>query len=276
MRNDRVIKTFFEEFVEAFFPDEYPYINFSSVQFLEQEVFTDIVKGERREIDILAEVSLKCENRIILIHVEPQSTLQKEFHEHMFIYCSRLYEKFRKPILPIGVFSYNDRKDVPSEFQIKLPTISVLQFRYLQLHLIKKDWRAFIRSDNPAAAALLSKMGYTEEERVQVRLEFLKMVSRMELNPAEMVLPYGFFDTYLKLNDEEEKQMREEAPHLPEEEANRIMKLPNYYFDKGKEEGKEEVVYNMLKNDLTDEMISNLTGLSITKVKELRKKQDSD
>jgi hypothetical protein len=73
---------------------------------MEQEVFTDIVKGEKREIDILAEVSLKGENRIILIHVEPQSTLQNEFHERMFIYCSRLYEKFRKPILPIGVFSW--------------------------------------------------------------------------------------------------------------------------------------------------------------------------
>jgi hypothetical protein len=270
-----LIKTFFEEFVEAFFPEEYAYINFSSVQFLEQEVFTDLVKGERREIDILAEVSLKGENQIILIHVEPQSTLQKEFHERMFIYCSRLYEKFRKPILPIGVFSYNDRRDVPSEFQINLPTISVLQFRYLHLHLIKKDWRSFIRSDNPAAAALLSKMGYTEEERVQVRLEFLKMVSRMELDPAEMALLYGFFDTYLKLNDEEEKQMREEASHLPEEEANRVLALPNYYFDKGIEQGKfqekVETIKRLYKLSMTIEQIAEAVCLDREKVEEIIK-----
>lgn len=55
----------------------------------------------------------------------------------------------------------------------------------MQLHLIKKNWRTFIRRDNPAAAAMLSKMGYTEEERVQVKLEFLRMLKRMELNPAK-------------------------------------------------------------------------------------------
>jgi len=98
-----LIKTFFQEFVEVFFPKEYPYINFSTVKFMEQEVFTDIVKGEKREIDILAEVSLKGEDQIILIHVEPQSSYQKQFHERTFIYCTRLYEKYRKPILSIAV-----------------------------------------------------------------------------------------------------------------------------------------------------------------------------
>jgi len=149
-----------------------------------------------------------------------------------------------------------------------------LEFRYLQLHLVKKDWKKFIESDNPAAAALLCKMGYDEKERVQVRLEFLKMVSRMELDPAQMELLYGFFDTYLKLNDEEEKEVREEISHLPKEEADRVMELPNYYYDKGVEKGLEKVVYNMLKNGYSDEAICNITGLSVMKVKEMRKKQD--
>lgn len=44
-----LIQTFFEEFIEGFFPEIYPQINFSSIKFLEQEVFTDIIKGERLE-----------------------------------------------------------------------------------------------------------------------------------------------------------------------------------------------------------------------------------
>lgn len=48
-----LIQTFFEEYIEAFFPRVYTYIDFSSVTFLEQEVFTDILKGEKRRIDIL-------------------------------------------------------------------------------------------------------------------------------------------------------------------------------------------------------------------------------
>jgi hypothetical protein len=41
-----LIQTFFQEFMEAFFSKEHATINYSTVTFLEQEVFTDIVKGE--------------------------------------------------------------------------------------------------------------------------------------------------------------------------------------------------------------------------------------
>lgn len=251
-------------------------MKFSSVTFLEQEVFTDILVGEKRQIDILAEVNLKGKERIVLIHIEPQSTYQKEFHERMFIYCSLLYEKHRKPILPIAVFSYNDPKDVQDIFTIDFPEIEVLHFRYLQLHLIKKNWRNFIESNNPVAAALLSKMGYTEDERIQVRLEFLRMVSRMELNPAKMKLLYGFFDTYLKLNDKEEKQMREKISHLPKEEADRVLELPNYYFDKGVEKGIEKIIHNMLKQGFSDETIEKATGLSLKEVNKIKEKRNGD
>lgn len=39
---------------------------------------------------------------------------------------------------------------------------------------------------------------------VQVKLEFLRMLVRMELGPARMTILTGFFETYLKLNEEEE------------------------------------------------------------------------
>src|SRR5699024_9653063 len=214
------------------------------------------------------------ENKLVLIHVEPQSSYQKEFHERMFIYCSRLYEKFRKPILPIAVFSYNEEKDVSGKFIIDFPTFPVLEFRYLQLHLIKKNWRAFIHKDNPAAAALLSKMGYTEKERVQVKLEFLRTLSRMELNPAKLKLIYGFFETYLKLNEKEEKQMREKIANLPKDEADRVLELPNSYFEEGMEKGMERVVVNMFKKGFPNETIVEITGLSKEKVQEIKKGLD--
>lgn len=117
-----LIQTFIEEFIEDFFPEEYAVINFSTLRFLEQEVYTDILKGEKRRIDILAEVTLAGKEKIVLIHIEPQASYQKEFHERMFIYCSRLYEKHRKPILPIAVFSYTNKKEVPTQFNLDFST----------------------------------------------------------------------------------------------------------------------------------------------------------
>ncbi|MCC3358753.1 transposase [Bacillus sp. REN16] len=270
-----LIKSFFQEFMEAFFPEECAFINFSTVKFMEQEVITDIFKGEKRRIDILAEVTMKFEDKLILIHVEPQSYYQEEFNERMFIYLSRLYEKYRIPILPIAVFSYNERKDIPQKFTINFPTSQILEFNYLQLHLKKKNWREFIKTDNPAVAALLSNMGYTKEERIQVRLEFLRMISRMELDPARMELLYGFFETYLKLTREEEVQVEKEIAKLPEEEADRILELPNSYFERGIEKGMEkrgvELVKNMHKRGLSVEQIADYSGISLEKVKEIIK-----
>ncbi|WP_276282961.1 hypothetical protein [Virgibacillus indicus] len=37
---------------------------------------------------------------------------------------------------------------------------------------------------------MMSKMGYKEEERVQVKKEFLLMITRMQLDPAKQHLIY--------------------------------------------------------------------------------------
>ena len=58
-------------------------------------------------MDIIVETRLKTEPGLILVHVEPQSYIQKNFNERMFIYFSRLYEKYRRKILPIVIFSYD-------------------------------------------------------------------------------------------------------------------------------------------------------------------------
>jgi hypothetical protein len=52
-------------------------------------------------------------------------------------------------------------------------------------------------------------MGYTNKEKVQVKKEFLRMLVRLELDPARMHLIAGFFDTYLKLDEKENIELRE-------------------------------------------------------------------
>jgi hypothetical protein len=64
-------------------------------------------------VDILVETSLKGQPGLILVHIEPQSYVQKNFNERMFIYFSRLYEKYRRKILPVAVFGYDRVRDEP-------------------------------------------------------------------------------------------------------------------------------------------------------------------
>ncbi|MCT1902870.1 Rpn family recombination-promoting nuclease/putative transposase [Oceanobacillus sojae] len=281
MKHDRLtkklIQEFFEEFIEAFFPNLHPHIDFSKVTFLEQEVYLDYIKGRKKEIDVLAEVKLNHQDKILHIHTEAQSTREADFPERMFLYFSYLYAKHRKPIQPIAVLSYNRKKDEPTQFKIDTPTQEVLQFNFLQLHLKKKNWREYIESDNPAAAALLSQMGYEEHERVQVKLEFLRMITRMKIDPAKMEFLYGYFETYLKLNKEEEAQMMEQMENLPEEEKDMVMQLPNSYFERGKEEGIEEgikkrnqeIALELIARGMPIDQIAEITKLKIEDIEKL-------
>jgi hypothetical protein len=112
-----------------------------------------------------------------------------------------------------------------------------MRFRFYTLELKKRNWKDFIQSDNPAAAALMSKMGYQRDEKVQVKKEFLRMLVRLQLDPARTQLLTGFFETYLKLNNREEKLLETELNQLPAEEVDKIMELTTSWQEKGRMEG---------------------------------------
>lgn len=288
----QLLHTFFYEFLEAFFPEVHRSIDFSSLKPLSEEMFTDLVEGESRRADIIIETKLKNQETLIIIHIEPQSYGQPNFHERMYHYFSMLYNKYRKPILPIAIFTYDQKRNEQNQFTVSFPFFHVLTFQFLMLELRKMNWRTFIHTNNPVAVALLSKMGYTEKEKVQVKMEFLRMLVKMELNPAKAVLINGFFETYLTLNESEEEELMEEIKQLDKQESELIFKLPNSWREKGiaegirkgREEGiqkgiaegiqqeKMQTALEMLREGLSIELIAKVTKLGFNEIQDLREK----
>ena len=286
----QLLHTFFSEFMEAFFPEAHRSIDFSSLKPLSEEMFTDLIEGESRRADIIIETKLKDRETLIIIHVEPQSYGQPYFHERMYHYFSLLYNKYRKPILPIAIFSYDQKRMEQNQFTVSFPFFHVLTFQFLMLELKKMNWRSFIDTKNPVAAALLSKMGYTEKEKVQVKKEFLRMLVKMNLNSAKAELINGFFETYLTLNKSEEEELMEEIKQLDQIEYEQIIKLPNTWREKGIAEGiqkgraegiqkgiaegiqkeKRQTALEMLREGLSVELITKITKLNRNEIEELR------
>lgn len=267
-----LINNFFVEFLDVFFPEVHAGIDFESVKPLSEELYTDLIKGENRRVDIVIEAKLKGTDTLIIIHVEPQSTHQDDFHKRMYLYFSLLYNKYRKTILPIVIFSYDGKHTEVDEFKIEFPFFHVLTFNFLMLELKKKNWRDYIKSDNPVAAALLGKMGYRKEEKVQVKIEFLKMLVRMKLDPARTRFINDFFEQYLKLDGKEEVEFMREINRTENAEEFKFTQLPNSWEDRGIRKGKEAVVLKMLKEGLPMDVITKVTDLdkeAIEKLKEL-------
>lgn len=152
---------------------------------------------------------------------------------------------------------------------------TIEQGDFFQNIVKKQNWRDFILSENPVAAALLSKMGYTKKEKVQVKKEFLRMIVRMNIDVARQTLITGFFETYLQLTTLEEDQLLDEVKQIKKEEGEKIMEVMVSYERKGMEKGieieKVKIAKKMLSKGTELEFIVEVTGLTKEEVLRLKK-----
>jgi predicted transposase/invertase (TIGR01784 family) len=239
-----LLHEFFVEFMQIFFPHINKYLDLSHVRFLQQEIISGLSQRNKGFVDLLVEVKLKGNTKkgTVLIHMEHQATKQKDFSRRMYRYFQKLDFKHRRPVIPVAIFAYKHipREEEPQEYIISYPFGEVLRFRFFKLELKKLNWREYLKSENPAALALMSKMGYTKEEKVQVKLEFLRMITSLKLDPQKMDLLIHFFDTYLILNQQEKKRLNQQLAMLEPEEVSKVRKYTNSWKEEGRKEGRRE------------------------------------
>jgi predicted transposase/invertase (TIGR01784 family) len=71
--------------------------------------------------------------------------------------------------------------------------------------------------------------------------------------------------------------MREEIEQLPEEEAKRVFRLPNSYFERGVKQGRQEgieqgmekVAKKMLLKEMPKDDIADVTGQNIDEIEKI-------
>ena len=285
MDHDRLFKelltTFFVEFVQLFLPDVAAYLDPNSLEFLDKEVFTDVTSGTKREVDLLVKARFQDHEAFFLVHVENQSRTEADFPKRMFTYFARLHEKYNLPVYPIVLFSHDAPPRLePHRYQVAFPDWTVLQYQYRSIQLNRLSWREYVSTPNPVASALMAKMKIAPKDRPKVRLECLRLLATLKLDPARSQLIGGFIGTYLQLNAEEMKQYEQEFAKLTPEEKEANMELMNPWvkqgWEQGKQEGlqagKEEIVTRLLSRRLgsiSSENMGRLNRLSSEQLNEL-------
>ncbi|MCG8349607.1 MAG: DUF4351 domain-containing protein, partial [Chloroflexales bacterium] len=242
--HDRIFKelltTFFVEFLDLFYPEVLRYLDTSVLEFLDKEIFTDVTSGEKFEADIVVKARFRETPSFFLVLVETQAQVRDDppFPERMFRYFALLHFKYRLPVYPIVLFSYDtvDRIE-PASYRVAFPDFDVLQFNYQVIQLRRLNWRDYAGVLNPVASALLVKMGMAKDERPEVRLASVRTLSPLQLTPARQELILGFINTYLKLNALEETRFQEALAQLKPTEKEVTMELMTMGMEKGLEKG---------------------------------------
>lgn len=109
-------------------------------------------------------------------------------------------------------------------------------------HDCNQDWRKFVTSDNPVAAALLAKMGYKKKEKRELRIAYLRMLLRLRgrLDDARMALIISVADLYYEPSREEDESILRELRERGDEEGADLMEWMPAWKRWGIEEGIEQ------------------------------------
>ena len=283
--HDRLFKelltTFFFEFIELFIPDLAKHIDRSSLVFLDKELFTDVTSGDVYQADLVVKAHLKDRESFFLIHTETQAQPQALFGKRLFRYFARLHDRHDLPVYPVVIFSFeNPKRPQPCVYDVHLPTLHVLQFRYRVIQLNRLNWRLFLKSDNAVAAALMAKMAIAPEERPDVKLECLRMIATLRLDRSKSKLIAGFVDSYLRLTGTEQLSFERKLATLDVYNRESIMEIVTSWMEEGLKQGRLEgrieacldLTTRLLKRRLgflSPELVSRLESLSLERLEQL-------
>lgn len=247
-----LLLTFFREFLELFAPDVLKYGDPTDISPAATETFLDAHDMGQRRSDLVIRVKFADgSGAFFLIHIEIESQVRTDvdFAKRMFRYFARLHELHDEPVYPIALFAFDaPGRDEPDTYRVAFPDRDVLRFEFLKIHLRKLHWRDFVNRDNPLAAALMAKMGYTKQERPRVKLECLRLLAKLEPNPDKQRLIGRFVETYLALDETEVQQYNELMEAMPLAEKQAVTEVLTYWerlglekgFHLGREEGRQE------------------------------------
>ena len=244
-KHDRLFKTLltsnFIEFIAAMLPNLLLFLEPDSIEFLDKEIFTDITAGERHEADLIVKVRFRGQDAFFIIHVENQATSQTDFPRRMFVYFARLHEKFGLPIYPVVIFSYDTPTEkAVSRYVVKCANKTILTFDYTVLQLKRMNWRKFLKTPNPVAAALMTKMNIAEGDKAKVRAAIFRMMTTLKLDPARAQLISLFMENYLKLTTAQMAEFLRQVDALPPKEKEETMEMMNYWEKRGVKIGRAE------------------------------------
>ena len=245
----QLIEAFFREFMELFCPDEAALIDFSRLEFLGEEHFTDTNRGLRRFLDLVVKAGLKSGGeKFVLVHGEFEASRKaRVFPRRMYRYHCQLFLRYDTEIVPIAVFSDDARwkKPVPDHFELSFSGRPIVRFDYHLIKLRQLDYRQFLDSNNPLAYALMAKMDYNRKERVRLKADFLRLILGCPVDPARRSLLVEFVETYLPLAGPEQTEFQQIVQ--ADRKYGKVEKMITVYEEKGKQEGKQETLLLLLQ-----------------------------
>ena len=216
----RMMRLFLRSFFEVFYPEWSTRLRFERAEWLEQEVFPNPPRGEKRVVDILVKIPIipadpPRENEpresmaLILIEAEG-STRLAEFRERVYDYTRALREKHGLDVLPIALF-LSLRLDGRGTdlYEIRFWERRILTFEYDYVALPGLRASDYEGHANPLALAWSTLMMMDPSRRAPAAAEAMDAVVASSLEIEQKHLLIDFIQSYAPLEESQRRDLNE-------------------------------------------------------------------
>jgi hypothetical protein len=243
-----LLKEFFAEFLTLFFPERAARFDFSAIQWLDKEIFTDPPQGDMRQIDLVAQLALRSaqsglpEQAVALVHIEIESRDAVEtLRRRMFEYYETLRRRHNCPVMPVAVYLRVGLDGIGVDgYEENFDDLDVLRFRYLYVGLPGLDAESYVQGGNWLGVGLSALMRVPRLRRAWLRSEALRrLVIEYQDNDYRRMLLMECVEAYAELDEEQQRVYQE---MLQTERYKEIQPMMTTTFEKGVAKGLEEGV----------------------------------
>jgi predicted transposase YdaD len=324
-----IIEDLFEDFLHFYFSDLIELIDFSKkFEFLDQELallFPE-TEGKDREVDKLVKVFLLNGEEVwILLHIEVQGYYDKTFTERMYISNYRIYDRFRKKMIALAIFTDKQKSFKPNIYTSDFHGTEI-SYKFRTYKVLDQDKATLMQSENPFALVTLAVLAFIEkgeakdDEVMNIKWELARLLFSRNYTKKTISKLFEFINYYIRFENSQNysifaKNIQSNFQNIKSNMGLTELIIQEYYQDvliKGREEGvalgreegvalgreegvalgreegvalgREEgevkgmdkktiqVITNLHNHNPTwsDEMIADLAGTSLEKVKAVR------
>lgn len=273
-----VLTDFFPEFIQFFFPDIYAEIDWTrGYQFLDKEL-AKIARGYKtgkRLADKLVQVYLNDGTETwLLIHIEVQGRLERDFDQRMFVYNYRLGDIFKRAVVSLAVLTgaSGTSAEVGRYETGRWRCRTIFEFPVIRITDYAARWAELEASDNAFAVVIMAQLKANEARgdnarKFEWKRRLIFMLYERGYSRERIHNLFKFIDWVLILSDELEEVLGDEIIEI--EEGKRmpyITSMERMGHKRGVQEGVQSLVLRLLAHRfgaLEAETQARVTDLSL-------------
>lgn len=211
-----------------------------------QQIAPDAEDG-RKYVDKLMQVWRQSgEPEWVLIHVEVQGQPEAAFAQRMFVYNSRLVERYNKAVVSVAVLADENPTWLPSSFRRELWNCST-EFRFPIVKLLEHAARSeeLEASDNAFAWFILAHLKALEtrrddESRYDWKIRLIRNLFERGLSADEIRRLFRLIDWVITLPESLVQQFRIDVTSIQEEKhMPYVTSIEQLAKEEGRQEGRE-------------------------------------